>query len=136
MITEHVDIDKHHCGILSVLEFENLPFVPQRAFWVTHVPQGEERGNHAHHKTEQVLICVQGVIMVRIDRGRGTTEQILRPGESVYVGRMSWDSQVFLTGNDMLLVIASTKYDKGDYIEDKEFFLEELSKKTAGGIVE
>ena len=128
MINEFVDLDRHHCGILSVLEFDKLPFVPRRAFWVTDVPQGDERGNHAHCQTEQVLICVKGAIIVKTDRGTGVEEQMLRPGQHCFVGRMTWDSQVFLTDDSILLVFASTAYSKADYIEDKEIFLEKLGK--------
>jgi hypothetical protein len=124
MIEEHIDLDKHHLGILSVLEFESLPFVPRRVFWVTDVPQGEERGNHAHLNTEQVLVCLRGRIVVRTDRGKGVEEKILKVGEHVYVGRMTWDSQVFMTGNDILLAVCSTAYNKSDYIDDKETFYE------------
>jgi len=126
MITNHIDLDKHHCGILSVLEFDKMPFSVRRVFWVTDVPQGEERGNHAHCQTEQMLICIKGAIMVRTDDGKGRKEHMLRPGDYQYVGRMVWDSQVFLTGKDILLVMASTTYGKDDYINDKEMFLEQL----------
>ncbi len=37
---------------------------------------------------------------------------------------MIWDSQVFMTGDDVLLSICSTPYDKSDYIEDMSSFLE------------
>jgi hypothetical protein len=135
MITEHVDLDRHHCGILSVLEFEKLPFVPRRVFWVTDVPQGEERGNHAHVKTEQILVCLRGRIVVRLDRGDGPKESVLKVGEHVYVGRMTWDSQVFMTGKDVLFAVCSTKYDKDDYIDDKEVFYTMLKKSVPlGGI--
>ena len=37
--------------------------------------------------------------------------------------KMVWDSQVFTTGNDILLSICSTAYDREDYIEDFDEFL-------------
>lgn len=128
MITQHVDLDKHHTGMLSVLEFKGLPFVPRRIFWVTNVPKGEERGNHAHYLAEQVLVCVQGMILVRTDDGKLKLEHILKSGDYIYIGRMVWDSQIFLTDNDVLMVLTSTSYDKKDYIEDKEMFYAERRK--------
>ena len=136
MITQYVDLDKHHCGILSVLEFNTLPFIPKRIFWVTDVPQGETRGNHAHRKTEQLLVCLQGSIMVQTDMGIGVDKQILNVGQSVYVGRMVWDSQVFLTGKDILLVLASTAYDKDDYIEDRKVFMRVRNQRSPAGDVD
>ena len=48
----------------------------------------------------------------------------LKPNQSVLVDKMIWDSQIFLTGNDVLLSICSTEYNKKDYIEDFDLFLD------------
>lgn len=109
-------------GILAALEFKDLPFVPKRAFYVCKVPRGVERGGHAHYTTEQFLVCVKGVIEVRLYNGIDIKVSTLLPGDSIFVGRMVWDSQVFLTGDDILLAICSTQYDPNDYIRDIEEF--------------
>jgi len=38
------------------------------------------------------------------------------------VNNMIWDYQKFMTGDDVLLVLCSTPFDKTDYIDDKEKF--------------
>jgi hypothetical protein len=46
----------------------------------------------------------------------------LSEGQGIYIPSMIWDSQVFMTADAMLLSLASTNYDKDDYINDlKEF---------------
>ena len=46
----------------------------------------------------------------------------MEENESVFVDRMIWDSQTYETGEDIMLSLCSTEYDKADYIEDiKEF---------------
>jgi len=105
-------------GILVPIEFEKLPFTPQRIFYVYGIPEDEERGNHAHYKTQQVLICIKGKILVKLHDGKKFESIILKPNKSVFIDKMVWDSQVFLTGDDMLMSICSTAYDKKDYIED------------------
>jgi dTDP-4-dehydrorhamnose 3,5-epimerase-like enzyme len=110
-------------GTLVPIEFNKLPFVPKRMFYVCDIPKDEERGNHAHYETKQVLICVQGEILVKLHDGTSLTKIMLQPNQSVLVDNMVWDSQVFLTGNDVLLSICSTPYDKKDYIEDFDSFL-------------
>ena len=111
-------------GSLFPIEFSELPFLPKRVFYVTGVPAGEERGKHAHYTTKQILICVQGSILAKVDAGAQKTEVLLESGQYAIVNELEWDSQVFLTGNDILLVICSTPYDKSDYIEDYGQFLE------------
>ncbi len=115
-------------GVLVPVEFKELPFTPRRVFYVTGVPAGEERGGHAHYFTEQFLICVRGKILVSVHDGTKKTDTLLIENQSIYVGRLEWDSQTFLTGDDILLSICSTSYNKKDYIEDFDEFIR-LSKK-------
>ena len=107
-------------GFLSVLEFNDLPFIPKRVFWVYSVSPREIRGGHAHRETEQYLICVQGAVMVRLWNGKNRDERIISQGDAVFVPKMIWDEQVFLGRDSILLVLASTPYDKADYIENME----------------
>lgn len=106
-------------GCLIPLELEQyIDFVVKRIFYVCNVPKGEERGFHAHFETKQLLICMQGGIVVNIYDGIKLQSCLLKPHQAVFVDKMLWDSQVFTTGNDILMVLCSTKYDKNDYIED------------------
>lgn len=115
-------------GVLVPIEFKNLPFVPVRAFYVTDVPKGTIRGNHAHYETKQLLICIQGRIEVSLHDGKSLKTVILRKNEHVMIDTMVWDAQRFLTGKDVMLVLCSTSYDKADYIEDFDTFLSEVNK--------
>jgi hypothetical protein len=115
-------------GTLVPIEFSDLPFEPKRIFYVCDVPKGEERGNHAHFETRQFLVCLQGSILVKLHDGKELKEYRLMPNQSILVERMIWDSQVFETGNDVLLSICSTSYNKSDYIEDFEEFLRTINE--------
>lgn len=109
-------------GCLYPLEFDKVPFAPKRLFVVSDVPKGKARGGHAHYQTEQFLICLAGEIDVTLDDGKEETKVSLSPVQGVHVPAMVWDSQVFKTGKDILLVLASTEYNKDDYITVKEGF--------------
>lgn len=108
----------NHEGALCVAEFDSLPFKPKRMFFVKNVPVGVERGNHAHKKTQQLLICVQGKIKIITHDGNTRHENVMEANDAVHVKSMVWDSQIFLTDDALLLVLASTNYDKKDYITD------------------
>ena len=110
-------------GNLIPLEFEGLPFIPKRIFYVIGVPKDTERGRHAHYNTEQLLICIKGKIRVKVHNGYKWDELDMEEGETVFIDKMIWDSQVFLTGEDILLVLSSTNYDSKDYIDDWVEFL-------------
>jgi dTDP-4-dehydrorhamnose 3,5-epimerase-like enzyme len=110
-------------GTLVPIEFNGLPFEPKRVFYVCNVPKGEERGMHAHFITRQLLICVKGEILVKLHDGVNQSQYILKPHHAILINNMIWDSQVFQTGDDVLLSICSTAYDKSDYIEDFNSFV-------------
>jgi len=107
-------------GVLCPIEFDILPFIPKRIFYVTNVIRRDIRGQHAHFETEQVLICLQGQILVRTIDKNGTKTHMLYPTDAIYIPKMVWDEQEYCTGNDILLSICSTKYDKNDYINTIE----------------
>tara|TARA_R100000008_G_scaffold29756_1_gene16432 strand:+ start:321 stop:614 length:294 start_codon:yes stop_codon:yes gene_type:complete len=89
---------------------------------VSGVPAGDERGHHAHYKTQQLLICVRGKISVHMYDGYKTETTVMEEHESVFVDKMIWDSQTYETGDDIMLSLCSTEYNKADYIEDIKKF--------------
>lgn len=109
-------------GCLMPVEFKDLPFVPVRIFLVKNVPAGAQRGGHAHKQTVQYLFCMQGKIKVLLNDGASANEFILEKGQGCMVNKMVWDAQMFLTGDDVLMVFCSTVYDPTDYITDFEEF--------------
>ena len=113
-------------GYLMPIEFDTIPFIPKRSFVVHSVNKDEVRGQHAHIKTEQLLVCVTGEIEVTILNSKWIEEKtILKQGDTFYIGRLVWGSQKFLTGNEIMIVFASTTYNIGDYITNLEQFKKE-----------
>ena len=79
-------------GNLTVSE-ENieLPFDLKRAYWIYDVPQGGNRGGHAHKKLQQVIIAVRGSFTVSLDNGKETKKyQLSNPGMGLYLGTEIW----------------------------------------------
>jgi len=109
-------------GILNAIDFTSLPFVPKRCFYVYGVTDNEERGLHAHYKTEQILFCLKGLCIVSISDGKKQkTITLNNPNTGIYIPAMIWDSQIY--GYDtILMVLSSTKYNGTDYIHDYEEF--------------
>lgn len=109
-------------GCLVPINFSELPFVPLRVFNVDSVPPGTTRGGHAHHKTEQIIVCTKGVIEVILHNGQTEETTTLLKGDSILVPKMVWDSQLFVTPEASIMVLCSTEYDPEDYIHDFEEF--------------
>lgn len=112
-------------GILVPIDVTDLPFIPKRFFYVYNVPKDTWRGGHAHYETQQILICICGQILVKLESNDKDEEFILEEGQTCFIDKMIWDSQKFLTENSILLVLCSTKYDKSDYIYNKKIIKNE-----------
>jgi acetyltransferase-like isoleucine patch superfamily enzyme/dTDP-4-dehydrorhamnose 3,5-epimerase-like enzyme len=112
-------------GSLSVGEFErSVPFVPKRYFLVFDVPNREVRGEHAHHKCHQFLICVKGSCAAVADDGTNRQEFLLdRPNLGLYMPPMTWGTQYKYSNDAVLLVFASEFYDANDYIREYDTFM-------------
>ena len=117
-------------GGLSFGEYDkHLPFSPKRYFIVFDVPSIEIRGEHAHRKQHQFLICVKGSCSVILDDGHLRTEVLLdRPNTGLYLPPMIWGIQYKYSSDAVLLVLASDVYDEKDYIRDYDAFLSEVKK--------
>lgn len=117
-------------GNLSVGEFpKEIPFTPRRYFLVFDVPSTDVRGEHAHRKCHQFLICVKGSCSIVIDDGKSRGEIMLtNPYTGLYLSPMVWSIQYKYSADAVLLVFASDYYDSTDYIRDYDQFLAELSK--------
>lgn len=113
-------------GHLTVADFaEHLPFTPQRCFFVNHVPSREVRGEHAHRRCAQFLICVHGSLSVLVDDGNGRDEYRLdSPSVGLYLPPMVWGTQYRYSEDAVLMVLASLPYDARDYLRTYGEFLE------------
>jgi UDP-2-acetamido-3-amino-2,3-dideoxy-glucuronate N-acetyltransferase len=112
-------------GSLSVGEYSrDIPFTPLRYFLVFDVPSAEVRGEHAHYKCHQFLICAKGQIAVVADDGTRREEYRLdSPDIGVYLPPMVWGIQYRYSPDAVLLVFASEAYDAADYIRNYDDFL-------------
>jgi dTDP-4-dehydrorhamnose 3,5-epimerase-like enzyme len=111
-------------GRLVALEAQkDIPFVIERVYYIDQSDPSLVRGQHAHVRGEEVLVCLRGSCRVTLDDGRSTRDFVLdRPDRGLHVGPVQWE-EFRLSSDAVLLALASTTYDKADYIEDRAAFL-------------
>lgn len=116
-------------GSLTVGEVPTeVPFSPARYFAVFGVPSIELRGEHAHKRCQQFLICLHGSCRVLLDDGQQRTEATLdRPDMGVFMPEMIWGTQYRYSQDAVLLVFASRPYEADDYLRTYDEFLSELA---------
>jgi UDP-2-acetamido-3-amino-2,3-dideoxy-glucuronate N-acetyltransferase len=120
-------------GDLSFAEFpKDIPFAPKRYFLVFNVPSKETRGEHAHHKCHQFLVCIKGSCSVVVDDGQNRAEVLLdSPDKGIYLPPLVWGIQYKYSSDAVLLVFASEYYEASDYIRNYSEFIDIVRSKAA-----
>jgi hypothetical protein len=112
-------------GNLTFVEGGNqIPFNIQRVYYLYDVPGGAQRGGHAHKDLHQLIIAMSGSFDVVLDDGSNRKRVHLnRSYNGLYVCPMIWRELDNFSSGSVLMVLASNKYDEGDYYRDYSQFL-------------
>ena len=118
-------------GKLVVIEGgQAIPFEIKRVFYIYGSDATVVRGQHANRDSEFVLINVAGKSKVRITDGKESFVAVLdKPMMGVYIPQMVWKDMYDFSPDSVLLVLASTHYDGGEYIRDYDTYLQEMGIK-------
>lgn len=122
-----IDVSKVHntAGNITVTEnLKNIPFNVQRIYYLYDIPSGEARGGHAHYELEQYIIAASGSFDVILSDGQNRRIVTLnRPNYALHLVPGLWRELDNFSSGSVCLVLASLKYDEGDYIRDYSEFL-------------
>lgn len=112
-------------GILTFIESENhVPFEIKRIYYLYEVPEGIERGAHAHKSLFQLFVAVSGSFDIVLDDGQSQERIHLdQPDLGLCVGPMIWRTLENFSSAAVCMVIASEHYDEVDYIHDYNDFI-------------
>lgn len=112
-------------GHLVAADFDlHLPFAPRRTFFVFDVPSKDVRGEHAHKRCEQFLVCVRGEVSCIVDDGVNRQEfRLTRPDVGLYMPARIWGTQYKYSKDAVLAGFASRPYEAEDYVRTYEEYL-------------
>lgn len=111
-------------GNLSFIEEnQHIPFKIARSYWIYDVPGGEIRGGHAYKKNQEFIVALSGSFDVIVDDGiNRKVFSLNRSYYGLYIPKGLWRQMVNFSTNSLALILASTLFDKADYIYDYEHF--------------
>lgn len=107
-------------GNLTVIEGKrDAPFDIKRIYYIYDIPEGVERGSHAHKSLHQLIIAVSGSFDIVLDDGKNKKLfHMNRSHFGLYVCPMMWRTLNNFSSGAVCLVLASEFYDEKDYIRN------------------
>ena len=111
-------------GSLSFIEENNhVPFKIKRSYWIYDVPGGESRGGHVYKENQEFIVALSGSFDVILHDGiKREVISLNRSYYGLYVPQGIWRQMDNFSTNALALVLASTYFDKNDYIYDFQEF--------------
>lgn len=109
--------------IVVAQAFEQVPFPMARVFTLT-APSGAQRGEHAHRRCTQFMVCVHGAVDVLCDDSRDKKIFTLdRPNLALHVPPTIWNTVVFKEERSVLMVLCDRLFEEADYLREYDEFL-------------
>lgn len=110
---------------LGILEFETLPFLPVRVYWLHNLSAKSVRGFHAHKTLRQFLWAISGKVVIDLRDGKASTRvQIDATSHGLLLEPGLWRELHSFSEDAVILVAASHAYDESDYIRNWDDYLD------------
>lgn len=113
-------------GNLDVMElYGDLGFEIKRIYVISNVPQGTTRGRHAHKELRQAFFSLSGSFEIEVTDGVSREKvELMEHGPGYVLQPGCWRELSSFSKNAICLVLASEQFNKNDYINSFEEFLE------------
>lgn len=112
-------------GGLGVINLSDLPFEPKRFFWIFNTPPNTPRAGHGHRSCQQYLMVQSAEVSIKVTSPLlDVSEILLKPGDAFHLPTHHWLELLNFAPGAVLGVWASEPYDRNEYIDTYEDFLE------------
>ena len=118
-------------GNLDVIELSaDEIFEPKRFYYISGVPKGHSRGQHAHKSLKQCFFALAGSYVLKVTDGFSTDlVEIKEHSQGYYLTNGLWRELTNFSTDAVCLVLASEHYDENDYIYSMEEYLDWKNQK-------
>lgn len=107
-------------GAISVMDKE-LPFQVRRVFWLHHIADGKNRGEHALLDSTEIIVAVHGSFVVDLDDTVGKNSVLLdSPNKGLMIRPGIWFRTHSYKDDGVSLILAEEEYARDKYTYDYE----------------
>lgn len=117
--------------ILSIIEAsKQCNFQIKRQYFLKTSSEKAARGRHSHKNLKQLLVCLLGEAVIKIEGPEGNYRFELNSAKKALFIPPAYWREIKLYPNTILSVLASEEYKEDDYIRNYEDFKLELKNKN------
>jgi dTDP-4-dehydrorhamnose 3,5-epimerase-like enzyme len=107
-------------GAISVMDKE-LPFQVRRVFWLHHIADGKDRGEHALLDSTEIIVAVHGAFVVDLDDTVSKISVLLdSPNKGLVIRPGVWFRTHSYKDDGVSLILAEEEYARNKYTYDYE----------------
>ena len=112
-------------GSITFIEGSNhIPFQIERVYYIYDVPGGSDRVAHAHKSLHQFVVAMSGSFDILLDDGdKNRRFHLNRSYYGLYICPGMWRFMDNFSSGAVCMVLASQRFDEGDYIRHYGDFL-------------
>jgi len=110
---------------------KSVPFDIKRIYYINNLFNKKAiRGHHAHKKLDQIIFCVNGSFILKLDDGQSRQSVLMdSPYYGVRLGPRLWHTMEKFSTDCVILVVANDYYKESDYLRDYNEFKKYINKK-------
>lgn len=110
--------------IIHIQNKIDIPFQIKRLYYLYDLSVDSVRGEHAHKRLYQLIICLNKQLKIKLDDGKNKKTVILNKiSQGLLVVPGIWRCLSDFSKDSVCLVLASELYSEDDYIRDYKQFL-------------
>ena len=130
MIGKRLKIKEHNDERGLLMAVNQMPFNAKRIFFISHVPEDADRGNHFSKSSGFLYILIQGSCEVSLDNGISKELHVLEAGAALLFPKETWMRIFNCQENTILCALADTEYKESDYVSDYDEFCRIVREKN------
>lgn len=116
-------------NLISLEQNNNIPFEIKRMYYIYGTGSDITRGHHAHKKLKQVLVAISGSCDIKIDNGKEEhSVNLSSPEKGLLIDSVVWREMSNFSSDCVLVVLADSLYEEGDYLRDYDGFIKYIKK--------
>jgi dTDP-3-amino-3,4,6-trideoxy-alpha-D-glucose transaminase len=121
--------DNGSLGIIEALPLAGFHF--ERVYYLFGLKADSLRGQHAHKKLKQFMVCLNGSVTVELEGATGKHSYTLNtPAKGLQIEPGYWRDLTNFSSDAVVAVFASEPYDEDDYIRDYDSFRSWLAEQA------